>query len=386
MKVEWVRLGDVLSLRQIAVPVSVSRTYRNVGLLNRGRGLFEKPALKGADTSYKNLFQLTGGQVVYSKLFGWEGSVAVVPTSFGGAFVSGEFPSFDVDTGHVSISFLEQYLRSPAFMQTIAEVASGLGQRRQRVSPASFLSLPCPLPSRADQDRIAAHLASLEAQILRQPAELSQAEVAHQAAETSWLQRFSHVPLVDLVDVAPAPKRLEPDEKVAFVPMSAVSSRTGEVDGAQYKLRHEVGNGFRQFSQGDILFARITPSMQNGKCAIFDDPQAQVGYGSSEFHVLRPKRAKSAEWLHGVLRSHWFRSLAASEFTGTAGQQRVPASFLRSVTVPLPKGPAQVAEATSRLHAFQTSMQNLREVNAERDRLRSAILPAARNEIFSAMR
>lgn len=385
MKVEWVRLGDVLRFERQPIEVNARDTYQRIGIYSWGKGHFLREPVPGFEMGKMRYFTYPQTALIFSNIQAREGAVTLVTRDDTQGVCSSRFYPYVPRTSDVSLAYVHEFFRSNPGLAIMRSASPGTQVRNKLLSRTGIEDASIPLPSRADQDRIAAHLASLEAQILRQPAELSQAEVAHQAAETSWLHRFSHVPLVDLVDVAPAPKRLDPDEKVAFVTMSAVSSRTGKVDGAQYKLRQEVGNGFRQFSHGDILFARITPSMQNGKCAIFDDPQAQVGYGSSEFHVLRPKRAESAEWLHGVLRSHWFRSLAASEFTGTAGQQRVPASFLRSVTVPLPNGPAQVAEATSRLHAFQTSMQNLREVNAERDRLRSAILPAARNEIFSAM-
>lgn len=76
--------------------------------------------------------------------------------------------------------------------------------------------------------------------------------------------------------------------------------------------------------------------MQNGKSALADLDGVEYGYGSTEFHVLRPSEGVLARWLHHVVRSRGFRERALGAFTGTAGQQRVPAEFMRSAQIPVP--------------------------------------------------
>src|SRR5262249_26211095 len=98
----------------------------------------------------------------------------------------------------------------------------------------------------------------------------------------------------------------------------------------------EVANGFTWFAEGDVLFAKITPCMQNGKHAIAAGLLDGVGFASTEFHVIRPGPDLDARWLHGFLRQPSVLSEATNHFTGAVGQQRVPADFLRKLRIPLP--------------------------------------------------
>ena len=87
----------------------------------------------------------------------------------------------------------------------------------------------------------------------------------------------------------------------------------------------------------------------------------------------------------GLLRTQWFISRAREAFTGTAGQQRVPASFLEHAEVPIP-APSQLSGAIQRLIDVRERMNEIHGIALRRDELAKSILPAARNEIFSAMR
>ena len=153
-KAEWAALGDVLSLDQNPVEVAVDGRYRSAGVLNRGRGIFDKGVLSGSDTSYSRLYRLSEGQIVYSKLIGWEGAVALVPSQFDGYYVSSEFPTFAPDTDRILPKFLENYLKSKHFTEQMARSTNGLGQRRQRVNVGAFLRIAVPIPSIAAQDHI----------------------------------------------------------------------------------------------------------------------------------------------------------------------------------------------------------------------------------------
>ena len=99
-------------------------------------------------------YRASAGQLIYSKLFGWEGSVAVVPDDMDGSFVSSEFPTFDVDLEKIDIAYLGQVIRSTAFMAQLSESTTGMGQRRQRVNVEDFLRVQFPLPSIEVQRRV----------------------------------------------------------------------------------------------------------------------------------------------------------------------------------------------------------------------------------------
>ena len=129
---------------------------------------------------------------------------------------------------------------------------------------------------------------------------------------------------------------LHDTDKVSFVPMSAVSEDGYLVD----MIDEEYGNvkkGFTYFENNDVLFAKITPCMENGKGAIAHDLTNGIGMGSTEFHVLRPiDEISNPYWLLALTQMPVFRERAAKNMSGTGGQKRVGASYLEHFMVGLP--------------------------------------------------
>lgn len=160
------------------------------------------------------------------------------------------------------------------------------------------------------------------------------------------------------------PYELGDDIDVSFIPMSSVEEETGYVDLSQIKKYGEVKKGYTKFIDGDIIFAKITPCMENGKVAVLSGLKNGVGFGSTEFHVIRLED----DWLskrfyfHYMLQK-WFRNLAAQNFTGTVGQRRVPTDYMKSSQVPVPPFNEQVRivgrveELFSQLDAGVRSLQ-----------------------------
>lgn len=144
------------------ITVEAGKAYPNVGVLNWGRGLFKKADVLGEETSYGRLYPIRAGQIIYSKLFAWEGSVTVVPPLYEGHFVSSEFPHFDVDGRLVEVRFLRHLLRTEQFVSQLRGAANGMGQRRQRVNPDRFLALTVRLPDLELQCVIADRLDALD--------------------------------------------------------------------------------------------------------------------------------------------------------------------------------------------------------------------------------
>jgi type I restriction enzyme, S subunit len=126
------------------------------------------------------------------------------------------------------------------------------------------------------------------------------------------------------------------DDEVSFIPMSAVDERSGKIVAGSARHYREVMKGYTPFIEGDVLFAKITPCMENGKAAIARGLVNGVGYGSTEFYVLRHGKLVLAEWIFFFLRMDAVRMRAAGSFQGAVGQQRVPESFLTGFRVPLP--------------------------------------------------
>lgn len=115
---------------------------------------------------------------------------------------------------------------------------------------------------------------------------------------------------------------LTEDLPVSFLTMSDVSEN-GRVISQQIRKLREVKSGFTRFEERDVLFAKITPCMENGKGAMAIGLTNKIGFGSTEFHVIRENSFGNAEYIYQVLQSTEFRQQATSYFSGSAGQQRV---------------------------------------------------------------
>ena len=125
-------------------------------------------------------------------------------------------------------------------------------------------------------------------------------------------------------------------DKVSFIPMPAVSEDGYWVDMTDEEYG-KVKKGFTYFENNDVLFAKITPCMQNGKSAIARNLTNGVGCGSTEYYVIRPKTDDLIiDYVYLVLRHHAVLKAAQNSFGGSAGQQRVSSQYVKSIVIPHP--------------------------------------------------
>jgi type I restriction enzyme, S subunit len=122
---------------------------------------------------------------------------------------------------------------------------------------------------------------------------------------------------------------------VTFLPMDKVGV-DGRIDDSQRVPAISVWSGFTYFRRGDVLVAKITPCFENGKGACLDSLSTEIGFGSTEFHVLRPTANIFGYYLRLITSGQQFLNNGAIEMTGSAGQQRVPTDFIKNYLVPLP--------------------------------------------------
>lgn len=191
------------------------------------------------------------------------------------------------------------------------------------------------------------------------------------------------VPLESLFEVNPRkviPDDLEPGSLITFVPMSAVDAERGTIAAPESRPLAEVTKGYTAFREGDVIVAKITPCFENGKAAIARGLVNGVGFGSTEFHVLRSTGVVMAEYVYHFVRQERFRQLAAGEMTGTVGQKRLPADFLREVVLPVPPPAEQrriVAAVEVLLERVNATRERLAKLPAILRRFRQAVLAAA---------
>lgn len=146
------------------------------------------------------------------------------------------------------------------------------------------------------------------------------------------------VPLIKVAEINPSlPRNLipKPDDLVAFVPMAQIGE-DGSISSTTTRPFLEVCKGYTQFCENDVLLAKITPCMENGKASLVKGLPSKVACGSTEFHVLRPREGTYPRYLFHAVWNQPFRNVAAKNMTGSAGQKRVPRSFLESYRIPLP--------------------------------------------------
>ena len=166
-------------------------------------------------------------------------------------------------------------------------------------------------------------------------------------------------------------------QAVVFVPMAAVGPGSNTIDLSQRKIYSEVKKGFTPFCARDVLFAKITPCMENGKSCVVPSIDTSYAFGSTEFYVLRCGTEILPEYLYFLISSVAFRKKAAAQMTGAVGQQRVPLSFLQNIEISLPPLSEQQAIA-SRLGSLKDSIRTvfdqLERIHVKVDRYHSSVL------------
>lgn len=167
-------------------------------------------------------------------------------------------------------------------------------------------------------------------------------------------------------------ERLDDDASVAFVPMAAVSSEEARVVAPALRPYSEVKKGYTCFESGDVLVAKITPCFENGKIAQANLPH-KVGFGSTEFHVVRPKHGVSdGRYLHHYLRQPHIRANGERRMTGSGGQRRIPEDYLASLPMRLPPI-AEQRRIAAMLDKADTLRAQRRQALAELDNLAQAM-------------
>lgn len=166
--------------------------------------------------------------------------------------------------------------------------------------------------------------------------------------------------LEDFVEINPKTSRagLQDKSDVSFVPMTAVTEKTNQVV-YELKTYSEVKTGFTIFKKNDLLWAKITPCMQNGKSFVASDMPTDIGFGSTKFHVLRVRNPKRVymPYLWVIFSNEHILEAAQGMFGGSAGQQRVPDTFLKKFPIVLPPYEVQVELADQVLEGLKKAKE-----------------------------
>ena len=131
-------------------------------------------------------------------------------------------------------------------------------------------------------------------------------------------------------------KSLNLSTPVSFVSMASISAESGTITQLETRKLEEVKNGYTYFTENNILLAKITPCMENGKIAIAEGLQNGIGFGTTEVYAIRPTPQVLPGWIYAYLKRATFRKQAEKHMTGSAGQKRVPKRYLENIDIPIP--------------------------------------------------
>lgn len=260
------------------------------------------------------------------------------------------------------------YLLEDAHIASWAE-GSALPYLRQK----DLQEIPVVVPPRAEQRAIAATLGALDDKI-----ELNRRAIAlSEELARSWFARLfdltqveDGMPLAELVTVNPR-RSLSAGTPATYVGMSSLPEFSAEV--YEWETR-EAGSGQR-FISGDVLMARITPCLENGKTAVVDMLMpGEVGWGSTEYIVLSPTGHFSTAWVYCLVRDERVREFAIQSMTGTSGRQRFQADRFQQYRIATPTEKDLIRFNTLAEPLFKR-MALLRDENQRLAALRDALLP-----------
>jgi type I restriction enzyme S subunit len=351
----WVRLGEVCEINprktDISRPDIEPTSFVPMEAVDAEKGMICEVRERPFADVKKGYTYFEEGDVLFAKITPCmqNGKHAIARNLIEGiGFASTEFHVIRPAKG-ILAEWIHHFVRQPAVLHDATNHFTGaVGQKRV---PDDFLkSLGIPLPPIEEQRRIAG--------VLRE--QMAAVEKARTAAQAR-LEAVKTLPASLLRQVFPQPGQPLPDgwrwvrlgevceinprrndiirpdiEPTSFVPMEAVDAEKGMICEVRERPFADVKKGYTYFEEGDVLFAKITPCMQNGKHAIARNLIEGIGFASTEFHVIRPAKGILAEWIHHFVRQPAVLHDATNHFTGAVGQQRVPDDFLKSLEIPLP--------------------------------------------------
>jgi restriction endonuclease S subunit len=147
------------------------------------------------------------------------------------------------------------------------------------------------------------------------------------------------IPIIEVCTVNPRKSEINDMNEniiVSFVPMADLNENKICFQPKDTKKLAEVTSSYTYFRDDDVLLAKVTPCFENGKAGIARNLVNGIGFGSSEFYVLRPEGRILPEWVYISITTSAFRDIAKAQMTGTGGLQRVPRAIVENYQIPVP--------------------------------------------------
>ena len=187
---------------------------------------------------------------------------------------------------------------------------------------------------------------------------------------------FPLVQLIEVCSINPRKSQLKgmnSETRVSFVPMADLKEYSISFIPSEERMLSEVSNSYTYFEDNDVLLAKVTPCFENGKAGIARGLTNGIGFGSSEYYVLRPSELVLSEWIYFCVMHPLFRNYAIPQMTGTGGLQRVPRTCLEDFQIPLPPLDVQ-KKIVAEIESYQNNIELFRqEIGNEEMKIQAAI-------------
>ncbi len=289
---------------------------------------------KGLNNSSTKLFKK--GTLLYT-IFATLGETAILDID---ATTNQAIAGISITSDKLILDYLYHYFLS--IKEDIKIIGRGVAQNNINLSILRNLEIL--LPSIERQNEVAYNLNYITKLIVSRKTQLEKLDLL---VKSRFIEMFGEpgkdekdwglTTLEECCEINPKrPRDISDELMVSFVPMTAVSV-CGKIDCSDIRLYKEVKKGFTYFAENDVLFAKITPCMENGKGGIARGLKGGIASGSTEFHVLRPIPGKTNPyWLYTLTMLNSFRIGARKVMAGTGGQLRVPINYLEEYSITLP--------------------------------------------------
>ena len=353
----------------------VTYTKADIGTVRNGCiPIVRANNIQGDKLDYKDLVWVVESRIAPDQ-FLRQGDV-VVATSSGSKHLVGKTASFD---GKQKIScgafcailrpnnlvdnlFFKYFFQTQEYRNLISSYAKG--SNINNLKNGDLAKIQIPVPPMAEQKRIVKKIEELFGVIDEQVKRLEATQEALVSYRQSILQQafsgklhkttdWKKITLQEAVDINPKTvlPALSDSEMVSFLPMPALQEESLEY-AEQKSSFGKVKKGYTKFRDEDVLFAKITPCMENGKGCIVHNLSHGIGFGSTEFHVLRCHKDVSPKFIYYFVIRRTFRAEAKNKMSGAVGQQRVPAEFLKEYSFACPSLSEQKAIVKKIENAF----------------------------------
>ena len=376
-KYPLVKISEFLKRNKTQTIIKDEVLYIRVTISGKAsfNGAMVRDKVYGKNIGIKKQYKIKEGQFLVSKIGAGDGAFGIATNELNEAIITSDFWAFDYNQSRINPYFLLFMVKTKKFISFAR--ASSSGTALKRMNENKFLGAKIPLPPLEIQNKIVADIHAIQTKIkalqveekrlkdeietyiyitlgLQKPQSAQKQKVfvvrfknlerwdivynQNAYSQTSTNVKLDKYHLQELCDINPSvdmKEIIKQDKNISFIPMEMLA-----IDGKSFTPLYKKASlhkGFTKFQNDDLLWAKITPCMQNKKLVVVNRLENGIGFGSTEFFVLRSKDSNQTDihFILQILRTDLVIEQAKLHFKGSAGQQRVSKEFLENLQIPL---------------------------------------------------